>query len=93
MICKINFTSLLPMYSLLYMSRLKAKLKIRNCVQRLRNAKAVTQQELADEIGVTRATINAIERGNYNPSLELSFRLSLFFKKDIKEIFMLEKSK
>jgi putative transcriptional regulator len=47
----------------------------------------ITQAELADAIGVTRATVNAMERGDYNPSLELAFRLSLYFKKNIHEIF------
>jgi len=75
------------------MGSLKTKLKIKNNLQSLRAAKKVTQQELADEIGVTRATINAMERGNYNPSLDLSFRLSIFFKKDIEDIFIVERKK
>ena len=50
----------------------------------------ITQQELADAINVTRVTINAIENGNYNPSLELAFRLSKYFSTDIQNIFYLE---
>ena len=50
----------------------------------------LTQQQLADAIGVTRATISAIEKENYNPSLELSFRLARFFKTDIHTIFYVD---
>ena len=50
----------------------------------------MTQQALADAVGVTRATINAMERGAYNPSLELAFRLSRFFEVDIHTIFFVE---
>lgn len=47
----------------------------------------VTQAELADEVGVSRQTINAIERGRYDPSLELAFELARYFECDIEEIF------
>ena len=46
-----------------------------------------TQQELADAIDVTRGTIIALEKGSYNPSLELAFRLSKIFKTGIENIF------
>ncbi len=48
----------------------------------------VTQGELADEVGVSRQTINAIERGRYDPSLELAFELADFFECDIEDIFV-----
>jgi putative transcriptional regulator len=47
----------------------------------------LTQAELADALGVTRQTINAVERGRYDPSLELAFELAAFFDCDIEEIF------
>ena len=72
------------------MGNLKPKLKILNQLSLLRSEKKVTQQGLADAVGVTRATINAMERGNYNPSLELAFRLSLYFEKNVEEIFHVE---
>jgi putative transcriptional regulator len=50
----------------------------------------LTQEQLAREIGVTRATIIAIERGDYNPSLELAFRLARYFKTDISSIFAIK---
>lgn len=72
------------------MGNLKAKLVLLNQLHVLRAEKKITQQELADLIGVTRATVNALEKGNYNPSLELAFRLSLFFGKNIQDIFTVE---
>lgn len=47
----------------------------------------VTQAQLADEVGVSRQTINAIERGRYDPSLELAFELAAYFDCDIEDIF------
>jgi len=47
----------------------------------------ITQQELADAVGVTRGTIVSIEKGNYNPSLELAFKLSQYFSTNIESIF------
>jgi len=47
----------------------------------------VTQGELADELDVSRQTINAIERGRYDPSLELAFELADFFDCAIEDVF------
>ncbi|PGF15372.1 transcriptional regulator [Natrinema sp. CBA1119] len=47
----------------------------------------ITQEELANEVGVTRQTINAIETGRYNPSLELAFELSDYFECEIEDLF------
>lgn len=52
----------------------------------------LTQEELAKEIGVTRQTIIAIEKGRYNPSLELAFKISRFFKVNIEDIFLYEEN-
>lgn len=69
------------------MPRIAEKLTINNCITELRNKLKLTQQDLADAVDVTRATIIALEKGNYNPSLELAFRLAKFFKTSIEEIF------
>jgi putative transcriptional regulator len=69
------------------MPRIENKLTIRNHIQELRNEKNLTQEDLANAVDVTRATILAIEKGNYNPSLELAFRLARFFKKEIGDVF------
>ncbi|WP_254763151.1 helix-turn-helix transcriptional regulator [Natrinema marinum] len=47
----------------------------------------ITQEELAKEVGVTRQTINAIETGRYDPSLDLAFKLSDYFECDIEDLF------
>ncbi|MCC6277360.1 MAG: helix-turn-helix transcriptional regulator [Oligoflexia bacterium] len=57
----------------------------------LRAERRITQEELAEEIGVTRGTIIAIEKGNYNPTLELAFKLSFFFDTSIENIFLIER--
>jgi putative transcriptional regulator len=69
------------------MPRIVGKLTIYNCIQELRLEKNMTQQDLAEAVDVTRATIIALEKGSYNPSLELAFRLAKFFEIDIEEIF------
>lgn len=69
------------------MAKKAYKLKISNRVHVFRAERRMTQQQLADAIDVTRATINALERGHYNPSLELAFKLALYFKTDIHSIF------
>lgn len=51
----------------------------------------MTQQELADKVGVTRHTIMAIEKGKYSPTLELSFKISDVFKKSLEEVFTYQK--
>ncbi len=75
------------------MGRIAQTLSIKTEVHVLRARKRMSQQELADAVGVTRATINAIEGGNYNPSLELAFRLARFFGVGIEEIFSIEEEK
>ena len=47
----------------------------------------MTQQQLADKVGVTRQTIVAIEKGKYSPSLELAFRIALLFELPLEEVF------
>ena len=47
----------------------------------------ITQEELAKEVGVTRQTINAIERERYDPSLELAFELADYFDCTIEDLF------
>ncbi|MEP0006177.1 MAG: helix-turn-helix transcriptional regulator [Balneola sp.] len=59
-----------------------------NNIRKLRFAQnEMTQQELADLVGVTRQTINAIEAAKYSPSLELAFKIANAFKKPIGEVF------
>jgi putative transcriptional regulator len=50
----------------------------------------MTQQALANRVGVTRQTIIAIEAGKYAPSLGLAFRIARVFNKRVEEVFFLE---
>ena len=47
----------------------------------------MTQQQLAEKVGVTRQTIIAMEKGKYSPSLELAFRIALVFDVPLDEVF------
>jgi putative transcriptional regulator len=64
---------------------------IHNNVRKLRfHANEMTQQQLADQAGVTRQTIVAIEKGKYSPSLELAFRIAHVFGVPLEEVFSYE---
>jgi putative transcriptional regulator len=63
-------------------------LPIINSIRRLRfDAEEMTQQALAERVGVTRQTINAIESGKYSPSLEVAFRIAQVFDVALGEVF------
>ncbi len=67
---------------------------ISNTIRKLRfNHGEMTQQELADRVGVTRQTIIAIEAGKYSPSLELAFRIAYTFGVPLEEVFSFEDPK
>ena len=64
---------------------------IQNRIRRLRfDLGEMTQQALADRIGVTRQTVNAIELGKYSPSLEVAFRIAAVFGVSLDEVFQYE---
>lgn len=61
---------------------------ITNAIRRLRFEHGeMTQQSLAERIGVTRQTVNAIELGKYSPSLEAAFRIAAVFALPLQEVF------
>jgi putative transcriptional regulator len=65
-----------------------SKKSIQNNLRRHRfNANEMTQQQVADAVGVSRQTIVAIEKGNYSPSLELAFRIAHLFGVPLGEVF------
>ncbi|SDR67463.1 putative transcriptional regulator [Gillisia sp. Hel1_33_143] len=63
---------------------------MKNCIKILRAEYNFTQADLADKVQVSRQTINAIEKGKFDPSLPLAFKISNLFKKSIEEIFQME---
>lgn len=64
---------------------------VRNQLRRNRlNANGMTQQELADRVGVTRQTILSIEKGKYAPTVGLALQLARVFGVSVEELFQLE---
>jgi putative transcriptional regulator len=62
--------------------------QVRNNIRKLRfNSGEMTQEQLAEMVGVTRQTIIAIEGGKYAPSLDLAFRIALAFGVPLDEVF------
>lgn len=58
-----------------------------NDVRQLRESRGLSQGQLAEQLHVSRQTINAIETGRYLPSLPLAFAMARFFGRRIEEIF------
>jgi len=63
---------------------------IRNQIRELRSTRDMTQQDLADAIGVTRQTVIAIEQDKYSPSLETAFKIALIFGVPLEKVFQYE---
>ena len=69
-----------------------SKDRLTNNIRRLRfDADEMTQQQLADKVGVTRQTIIATEQSRYAPSLPLAIKIARAFGKTVEEVFQLEK--
>jgi len=66
---------------------------IKNQVYELRTKSNITQEVLAEAVGVTRQTIIAIEKGNYTPSVILALKIAKFFKKSVEDIFQIKYEK
>lgn len=64
--------------------------KMKNTISQLRKQRKITQEELANEVGVTRQTITSVETGKYIASLPLAFKIAKFFDMSIEEIFSIE---
>ena len=65
--------------------------RVTNRIRKLRfEAEEMTQADLADRIGVTRQTVNAIEQGKYSPSLEVAFKIARVFGVALDDVFAYE---
>jgi putative transcriptional regulator len=64
----------------------QTKLKVYRAMHNL------TQEDLAEAIGITRQTVIAMEKGKYNPSLELAFKIAHYFKVKIEDVFFYEQN-
>ena len=76
---------LIPCTSLLLQPK---RVQMKNKLKVFRAMYDLTQEDLAEKVGVTRQTINAIEKRKYNPSLELAFKLAKLFEVKIEDIFI-----
>jgi putative transcriptional regulator len=63
---------------------------VKNRIRDLRTAKGMTQEDLAEIIGVSRQTINAIEKEKFDPSLPTAFKMAKLFEMTIEELFQFE---
>jgi putative transcriptional regulator len=61
---------------------------VKNRLRELRSERKWSQGELAEKLGVSRQTINAIETEKYDPSLPLAFKIALLFKQPLEQIFV-----
>ena len=62
---------------------------MKNKIKQFREEKKISQQELAELLNVSRKTINSIENGKFDPSLNLTIKIVRFFKKDLEEVFQM----
>lgn len=71
----------------------KGSYRVTNAIRELREQhRGMTQQELAERVGVTRQTVNAIEGNKYSPSLEVAFRIADVFGVPLEKVFRFESS-
>ena len=66
---------------------------MKNRVEEFRKSNNENQEDLANTVGVSRQTIISIEKGKYNPSILLAFKIANHYKKSIEEIFIYEEEK
>ncbi|MCI6731662.1 MAG: helix-turn-helix transcriptional regulator [Lachnospiraceae bacterium] len=63
---------------------------MKNRLEELRKQRGIKQEELANVLEVSRQTISSLEKGRYNPSIQLAFRIARYFQMTIEEIFIYE---
>ena len=64
--------------------------KIKTNLKEVREASGMTQQDLADQVGIRRETIVHLENNRYNPSLEMALKIAQVFNKQVEELFRLK---
>ncbi len=66
-------------------------MKLKNRLRVLRAEKEISQKDLAEEVGLSRQTVNSIERGKFNPSIITALKIADYFAVRVDEVFQLEK--
>ena len=64
--------------------------KIKTILKDVRDAYGMTQQDLADQVGIRRETLVHLENNRYNPSLEMALKIAQVFNKQVEELFRLK---
>jgi len=64
-------------------------MKLRNRIRVLRAEKEISQKELAEVIGVSRQTVNSIEKGKFNPSVITALKMAEYFDVDVETVFQI----
>ena len=64
-------------------------MNLENRVKELRHAQGMTQEDLAESLGVSRQTVISIEGGRYSPSLPLALKIARVFRKAVEDVFSL----
>ena len=80
----------MPLLSITFTTRARPWKLMKNNIKVERAKKNITQEQLADALGVSRQTINAIEKNKYLPSTLLSLKMSVLFGVTVNELFILE---
>ncbi len=65
-------------------------MKLKNRLRVLRAEKEISQKDLAEEVGLSRQTVNSIERGKFNPSIITALKIADYFDVRVDEVFQLE---
>lgn len=60
---------------------------MKNDIRKRREAAGLSQKDLAEQLGVSRQTINSVETGKYDPSLPLAIAIARFFRTTVEEVF------
>jgi putative transcriptional regulator len=63
---------------------------MKNRIEETRRARGIRQEELAQQLGVSRQTISSLETGRYNPSIFLAYKVAKLFGMTIEEVFVFE---
>ena len=63
---------------------------MKNRIEEIRKARGIRQEDFAKTLGVSRQTISSLERGRYNPSIFLAYKIAKYFEMTIEEVFIFE---
>ena len=61
---------------------------MKNRIEEIRKTKGIRQEDFAKALGVSRQTISSLETGRYNPSLQLAYKIAVYFEMTIEQVFL-----